>query len=339
MRYAIIILLCSAVFGCSRPQASVERVVPAAAFSDAVRRSEGKEFSITEMGTRHQVIQSRAAMSADAAKYQPASLPEQAAEYQGDPRYLSQGYKLLGSKGIPSPQVPAEQLISTKEAAHGETMTLPGQPPLPPPLPGPPPGSSAPYYMGQMTANPSLWPDEAQGAFLLSDHRAIQAMDVITIVINESTIGKKKAETDAESSFSILAGIAELFGIETKKWAANNTSLDPAKLISAETNVKFEGEGETKREGQLKAKISAVVMEVFPNGLLRIEGTKIVSIDREEEIIVLSGLVRPRDISGGNEVDSGRVANMRIDFYGQGLLSEHQQPGWGARIFEYVWPF
>src|SRR5262249_3697406 len=114
---------------------------------------------------------------------------------------------------------------------------------------------------------------------------------------------------------------------------------DPANLINAETHQKYEGDGETKREGTLKARISAVILEVLPNGLIRLEGTKIVSVDHEEEIMVISGLARPRDIDAGNQIDSSRIANMRIDFYGRGVVAEHTFPGWGARLLRYVWPF
>ena len=203
----------------------------------------------------------------------------------------------------------------------------------------PPPGSFAPYYTGQMRSNPSLWPDEAQGSMLFRDHRAFQAMDVVTIVVNENTTGKKKAETGSESKYGLTAGIANFFGIETKKWKANNTGLDPEALIGAETETNFDGKGETTRTGTLRGQISAVIMETLPNGLLRIEGTKIVSINAEEEVMVVSGLVRPIDVSADNQVDSRRIANMRIDFYGQGVLGENQAPGWGARFFNWVWPF
>ena len=80
-------------------------------------------------------------------------------------------------------------------------------------------------------------------------------------------------------------------------------------------------------------------MEVLPNGLLRIEGSKIISVNSEEEIMVISGLVRQRDVLATNEVASSRIANMRIDFYGQGVVADKQSPGWGARIFDTIWPF
>jgi flagellar L-ring protein precursor FlgH len=164
-------------------------------------------------------------------------------------------------------------------------------------------------------------------------------MDIVTIVINERSEGRKKAETDSETKFSLLLAIKSFFGLETKKWVSNNAALDPESLVSASSESKFEGQGETKRSGALTAKLSAVVLETLPNGLLRVEGSKIVSVDREEEVMVISGLVRPRDIAANNEVDSSRVANMRIDFYGRGVIGDTTSPGWLARIFSKVWPF
>jgi flagellar L-ring protein precursor FlgH len=190
-----------------------------------------------------------------------------------------------------------------------------------------------------MTANPSLWPDEGQGAALFRDFRAFESMDVITILVNENTVGKKKTGTDAKSEFSITAAISNFFGIETKDWAANNESLDPTNLINAETETDLKAKGETKREGKLLGRLSAVIMEVLPNGLLRIEGTKIVSVDNEEETMILSGLVRQRDVDAENQVDSSRIANMRIDFYGRGILGEQTNYGWGVRLFKFIWPF
>jgi len=188
-----------------------------------------------------------------------------------------------------------------------------------------------------MTANPSLWPDEAQGASLFRDHRAFQAMDIITVMVSESATGKRKADTKTEGKLTLTAAISKLFGLE--KTALDNKDLDPTALINATSENKWDGKGETKREGELKAKMSAIILEVLPNGLLRVEGTKIISVNSEEEILVLSGLARPRDVDAANRIDSDRIANMRIDFYGRGVVSDKQSPGWGVRIFDMIWPF
>lgn len=308
---------------------------PAEEFSKASARGEAKDFSIYRVAETQR-------LQADGAAVTP--FPEGSPLYgatlhrvDGDPDLLSKGWEYQGSIAAPKKNEPATALPAP--SIERPPAPQPNFPP-PPPLPaGPPPGSSAPYYRGQMTANPSLWPDGGQMASLFTDFRAHEAMDVITIVISETSVGKKKAETEAESKFDLLAGISHFFGVEAKDWAANNTSLDPAALVQANTDLQFEGSGETERSGSLTGTISAVIMEVLPNGLLRIEGTKIISVNDEEEVMVISGLVRQRDVSASNQVQSTRIANMRIDFYGRGIVNDQQTHGWGARLFQMIWPF
>jgi|GEM_PF-3972380 len=203
----------------------------------------------------------------------------------------------------------------------------------------PPAGSQAPYYSNPMTANPSLWPDDRESVALFRDFRAFRPKDILTVIIIESSEGKKKADTDAETKFSFLASIGSFFGLETSKWESNNAGLNADSLISAKTNSKFEGQGETNRKGSLQGKIAVVVKEVQPNGILTIEGKKIISVNNEEEVMSISGFVRPEDIDAINQVPSPKIANMRIDFYGNGVIADEQKPGWGYRLLRVIWPF
>ncbi len=311
------------------------RLVPAEEFSNSVRAGKGKDFSIFRtVRSTHEAAERGQLMNPTTPAVMVAGAGAAELKFVGDPKLTSKGFTLKKTMGA---QPTAEEL---------QAMSAPPQPELAPAsyqekgeLPGPPPGSAAPYYQGQMTDNPSLWPDEGQGSSLFRDFRAFEPMDIVTIIINEKSEGNKKADTDTESKFSLIAAIKSFFGLETKSWASNNAGLDPSSMIDATTNTKFEGTAETKRSGTLKGKLSAVIMEVLPNGVLRVEGTKIMAVNNEEEIMVVSGLIRNRDIDAVNQVDSSRIANMRVDFYGRGVMAEHQSPGWGARIFEYIWPF
>ncbi|MCB0345856.1 MAG: flagellar basal body L-ring protein FlgH [Bdellovibrionales bacterium] len=307
---------------------------PAEEFSRASAQGNAEDFSIYKVAE-----QQRYGMQAPEASPFPSDSPLYGAtlhRVDGNPDLLGKGWDYQGSLAAPKQ---LEEAPTPPSMGPQKSRPQPPMANFPPPPPGPPPGSSSPYYRGQMTANPSLWPDNGGTASLFTDFRAYQAMDVITVVISESSVGKKKAETDAKSEFDLLAGITEFFGVETAEWAANNTSLDPTALIQANTDIELKGEGETEREGSMTGTISAVIMEVLPNGLLRIEGTKIISVNDEEEVMVISGLVRQRDVSSENRVQSGRIANMRIDFYGRGIVNDQQNYGWGAWIFKKIWPF
>lgn len=319
------------------------RIVPAEEFSKSMRDGSQHDFSIFRVPETDPAAPrtSSGRQTALLASNQPAAgVVTDGRSVPGDPRYLNQGFALKSSTPISSATLTPEETAGlTRTAQTNQLAALPGSSAAAYVPPGPPAGSSSPYINGQMTSNPSLWPDEGQGAALFRDFRAFQSMDVVTIIINDNTIGERKADTDAKSKFSLTAAIKNFFGLETSKWKSNNEGLDPENLINASTNSEFKGEGDTKREGTLKARISAVIMELFPNGLLRIEGTKIISVNNEEEVMVISGLVRQRDIDAFNQVDSSRIANLRVDLYGRGVLGDQQQPGWGSRLFELIWPF
>jgi flagellar L-ring protein precursor FlgH len=163
-------------------------------------------------------------------------------------------------------------------------------------------------------------------------------LDLLTIVVTENASGAKSADTEVKSESSIQAAITNLLGFEQDAVNAKMT-LDPSALVNASTTNDFKGEGETNRTGSLKAKMSAMVVEVLPGGILRIEGEKIVSVNNEEEVMRISGLVRPRDVTSINEVDSSKIANLRIDYFGKGDVAEYQRAGWGARLIRNLWPF
>jgi flagellar L-ring protein precursor FlgH len=329
--------------GCGPQQPGFGLHHPAEEFSRAVESGEMTSYSFRKSAKRAQL--------ADKTKQAEPTINDFASPpaYQGNPRMLEQGLTLKRSFSAPT-TIPTEPTEPSPITMGGGAMSARGQLAEPGSSPSPsyqeaayspnPPGASrSPYLQGPMTANPSLWMDSSQNVFLYNDHRAFSPMDIVTIEINDKTLGRKRANTQTRSEFDLLAGISNFFGFETRVWEANNEGLSADALIQANTQKEFRGEGDMQRQAQLQAQISGVVLEVLPNGVLRIEGSKIVAINAEEEIMVISGLIRQRDINAENKVDSNRVANMRIDFYGHGTLSDAQGPGWGASLFNKIWPF
>ena len=325
------------VSGCQGPSITTS-LVPAEEFAKAAHTGDIEDFSFKKAAMQAKAREEALGKNSDYANMRtPGS-------YNGDQKLLNQGLVLKRSFSAPKVIETDIQKEVTMggglESARGQLAGLgSASSPLALASVNGPAASSAPYLQGQMNANPSLWPDRSEGTFLFNDHRAFNPMDIVTIMINDNTQGNKKGNTQTKTEFDLLAGITNFFGIETKSWASNNEGLSPAALINASTDNEFKGQSQIQRQATLKAQVSAMVMEVLPNGILRIEGSKIVAINNEEEIMVISGLVRKRDIAGDNQIDSNRIANMRIDFYGHGTLSESQNPGWGHKLFNVVWPF
>lgn len=201
-----------------------------------------------------------------------------------------------------------------------------------------PPAYTGPLELGDPGVGASLWRESRMGNEVYRDFRAWEPMDLLTIVINELAIGRHDADTEIRSKSEYFAAIENFLGLEeqTQQW---NHPPDLSSLIKAQTKNDFRGEGQTNRQAQLTARMSAVVAEVLPSGLLRIEGEKIISVNNEEQVMVISGLVRPRDISSDNEVQSTKIAQIRIDYYGKGTVGEAQYGGWLGRVLRILWPF
>jgi flagellar L-ring protein precursor FlgH len=201
-----------------------------------------------------------------------------------------------------------------------EPRALPEMPSLTPSAPGP--GASG-----------SLWRADHAANYPFLDVRPRFPGDLLTVVISEETEGEKDADTALESSSSISASVQEFFGIPTVG------SIDPSNVVTAESARSFDGSGETSRSASLSGRITVTVTAVEPNGNLQVAGQKTVTLNSEEEYVVLRGVVRPEDIDGNNEVASWRLADARIDFFGSGVVANQQRPGLGYTLLDWLWPF
>jgi flagellar L-ring protein precursor FlgH len=195
-------------------------------------------------------------------------------------------------------------------------QAYPSPPPPPPPVDG------------------SVYRDGAPLAMLFTDQKARVIGDLVTVNIVEVASASKEATTQTGRSSSVSAGVDAFFGLE--KFIP--PGANPTKVAGSVAN-NFDGSGKTVRSGKVTATVTAVVTQVLPNGNLVIEGSREVTVNNEQELIVLSGVVRPKDISPGNIVLSTALGNGQIAYYGSGIIAEKQRPGWLGRIVDSVWPF
>ena len=183
-------------------------------------------------------------------------------------------------------------------------------------------------------SNGSIW--QAASGSLVEDLKARRRGDMVTVVISEQASASKQATTSTKKDSSVSAGIPNFMGLETtfiKNW------MDLEKLLNASSGTKFDGTGSTTRNENLTATITATVVDVLPNGNLRIAGRRNVKVNNEDQIILLEGTVRSSDISRENIISSSLIADARITYSGKGIVSDRQSPGWLMNIIDVVWPF
>ena len=194
----------------------------------------------------------------------------------------------------------------------------------------------------------SLWRDDGQLSDLFVDPKARKVGDIITIKIEESSKATNKADTKTGRSSSMQAGIDKLFGIED--WWDNDIIADVggdwpkispfgATSVQGSMGSQFDGSGTTTRSGDLNAYLTARVTEVLPNGNLRIVGSRELLVNNENQLIILSGVIRLRDISPENVILSTYISDAKIAYSGSGILDDRQRPGWFANLLNTIWPF
>ncbi len=182
----------------------------------------------------------------------------------------------------------------------------------------------------------TIWSGDKQGLF--SDITARNVGDIVTVTISEEASASKEATTETDRGTSMSAAIPTFFGLE-KIVAEKSSKVDMSSLVDASFKNEFKGSGKTTRKEDLIATLTTQVVGLYPNGNMKIRGGKSVIVNSEEQIIYLTGIIRPQDVTSDNTIDSKYILNAKIAYTGKGALSDKQKPGWMMRILDNVWPF
>ena len=200
------------------------------------------------------------------------------------------------------------------------------------------PVPSQPAPVVERHATGSIWPGATAGNMLFADKKARSEGDIVTIIVVESSQGGNTAATNTGRSTNTSAGITALLGLETSV-LGKNPNMGGSINIGGSSSSSLKGTGDTTRGGTLEARITARVTNVLPNGNLAIEGRRQVTVNAEDQYIIITGAIRPEDITSDNLIASQYIADARIVYTGSGIINDKMRPGWLTRIADWVWPF
>lgn len=169
---------------------------------------------------------------------------------------------------------------------------------------------------------------------LFEDHTAKRVGDILTVTLDENTAAKKKSDLGTAKDNSISVTAPNIAGIDPSVLLGKDLSATLA------SNHKFKGKGQSNQSNSLTGSISVTVVDVLPNGNLKVRGEKRVTLNDGSEYIRLSGIVRLVDIDASNTVPSSNVADATIMYTGDGAVADSSKIGWFAKIFlSPVFPF
>ena len=157
---------------------------------------------------------------------------------------------------------------------------------------------------------------------LFEDRRARRVGDLLTIAIAEVTSASGESGMTLENSGSLSVTTPAITG-----------------GLSGSSSVKSASKSDASGANTFSGTLTATVVEVLPNGNLRVAGEKQVNIRHSNEFVRFSGVVFPPDISGNNTVLSTKVADVHLEYKGSTSLDTADVTSMFARIFTTVLPF
>lgn len=168
----------------------------------------------------------------------------------------------------------------------------------------------------------SLW--TASSTPLYTDTRARAVGDLLTVII----VQQSSANTTSSHNTAKGTNVSSEAG---SGWLGSF----PGFGVKADRTTT--GTGTAATSTQLTDRLTVQVKEVLPNGNLRVEGSRNLQLEKDEMILVFSGIVRQEDIAPDNSISSIQVAELNLDVKGTGPIAEKQRPGLLSRLLSLLW--
>lgn len=169
--------------------------------------------------------------------------------------------------------------------------------------------------------------DMGRSASLFADIRSDRVGKGITVLVMEYSQASNDARTEAKKKSTHDVGVNQGTGL---------FSFLPEIGVNAEMQNDFKGDARTTKRGVLKAKIAARIVGKNQAGDYIIEGKRVIEINNEKEVYVLSGAVRPEDILADNTVYSYNIYDAHIIYKGKGEVSRAQKGGMLTRLLQWI---
>lgn len=201
-------------------------------------------------------------------------------------------------------------------------------------VPMPPPEAPRAPERGEQS---SLWKRGSGGFF--ADQRATQVGDILTILIEIDDNASLSNSTDRERSGSTEFTRPKFFGIETKlaNILPGGSTTDP--LVESSSNTTASGTGSISRNETISLKVAALVVQMLPNGNMVVAGKQEVKVNQELRELRVAGIIRPEDINMDNSIPYEKIAEARITYGGEGVISRQQQRSYGEDVVDIVLPY
>ena len=184
-----------------------------------------------------------------------------------------------------------------------------------------------------------------QGASLFADKKDLQVGDIIQIVISENTkqAANNKRELTSTRANKLGGGLLAATGTNNLSGAVGSAAND----FNSNLGVGFSTDASSSDKGSVKTQVaetfsstvSAIIEETYQNGNYYIKGKKEMLIEGQKQEVIISGVIRPYDITSDNSINSSQIANLKLLYDKNGTESDILETPWGLKVIRAIWPF
>jgi flagellar L-ring protein FlgH len=184
-----------------------------------------------------------------------------------------------------------------------------------------------------------------QGTSLFADKKDLQVGDIIQIVISENTkqAANNKRELSSTRDNSLGGGLLAATGTNNLSSAVGSAAND----FNSNLGVGFGTNSSSADKGSVKTQVaetfsstvSAIIEETYQNGNYYIKGKKEMLIEGQKQEVIISGVIRPYDITSDNSINSSQIADLKLSYNKEGTEADILETPWGLKVMRTIWPF
>ncbi len=163
--------------------------------------------------------------------------------------------------------------------------------------------------------------------------------DLVTIKIDQNVSARRSDSIETSKSMKLTAEINDWMAIDggTGNLVAA-APLSPGIDVSSDYEV--ENDGSRNRISKFSDVITAEVIQILPNGHLKVAAYKEIRVMDDTERFELTCTIDPEWVDVRTKsIDAERCAHLRLRYTGDGDVSDSASTGWLTDIINFIWPF
>jgi len=182
----------------------------------------------------------------------------------------------------------------------------------------------------------SVFPSDSAGS-IYEPRRDWRPGDLVTINIVTSTTAANTDDDALKRTGTLNDSLTSFMGVPLQFGSMNGTPFSPS--VAATSDQEYAGDGSAAASNNISGQVEAVVTHVDANGILTLAGRTNVNVNGNVDSIMVTGYASPDDIAANTTISSNNVADMNVQYVGNGPINGAHQVPWLQQILTKVSPF